>query len=248
MKTNGGGMDDRSGPLILLVAADAGMEAVLHVSLQRRGYRVHARGILDLMDGRLDLTPDVVVLANPQRDGSASAVVRVLRGWTTVPVLILADPQDAAQSRRALLDGATDYLPLLVGGAAVDAWIRHMLTQVPDRRPRCAEGTMIKVGGQRLVLPRLEAAILDLLLQSPGRIVPDDVLLTAVWGAPPGDFVAALRTTIRRLRQRLAGVEPGVSFIVTEPGIGYRLMPSAALTMGLRKTHPCGSEGCQEAP
>ena len=178
--------------------------------------------------------PDIVLLDLNLPDMNGIEVLRELRAWSSIPVVIIS-VRNAQDDIIDLLDaGADDYIikpfytdEVLARLSAVcrrrwqdsgAVYRRGQLEIDPSRR-------LVRRAGQEIHLTNTEYAVLEILLQYAGKIVTRDKLLREVWG-PAGEMEeGSLRVHIRALRRKLENDDEHPTFIVTEPGVGYRLPP-----------------------
>ena len=219
---------------ILVIDDEKQIHRFLKPALEADGFAVlsaaDAREGLRLAAAR---SPDLVLLdlGLPDLDGR-EALAR-LRAFSDMPVIILSARDQEADKIASLDEGADDYVekPFAVGELL--ARIRASL-----RRRRAQEGTAdiqsigpitldtlaheVRVDGARIVLSPREHALLAMLLQNAGRVITHRQLLTAVWGPAHAEDVQYLRVYVGHLRQKLGA--QAAACIVTEPGIGYRIV------------------------
>ena len=182
-------------------------------------------------------SPDAVLLdlGLPDMDGQ-DALLR-LRAFSAVPVIVLSARDQEAEKIQALDNGADDYVekPFSVGEllARLRAALRHARAQagVPEVfRAEDVEvdlaGRHVAAGGVPVPLSPREYDLLSLLVHNAGRVVTHRQLLTGVWGMAHVDDVQYLRVYIGHLRQKLGPAGPRL--IVTEAGVGYRLVDGEA--------------------
>ncbi len=222
---------------ILVIDDEKQIHRFLKPALEADGFAVlsaaDAREGLRLAAAR---SPDLVLLdlGLPDLDGR-EALAR-LRAFSDTPVIILSARDQETDKIASLDEGADDYVekPFAVGELL--ARIRASL-----RRRRAQEGTAdiqsigpitldtlaheVRVDGERIVLSPREHALLAMLLQNAGRVITHRQLLTAVWGPAHAEDVQYLRVYVGHLRQKLGA--GAAACIVTEPGVGYRIVEPA---------------------
>lgn len=220
---------------ILIIDDEAPIRRLLRVALEAEGY-----GILEAATARAGLaaaareTPALVVLDLGLPDADGLSVLRDLRGWSHVPVLILSVRADEAGKVAALDAGAQDYVVKPFGVKEFLARVRGLLR---DRGSEAIPSVLITgslridaadhsatLDGLSLHLTRREFDLLWMLVSHRGRLVTQEMILRAIWGPAHADDSQYLRVYIRQLRQKLGDDATNPRFIATEPGIGYRFM------------------------
>nr|WP_234462182.1 response regulator [Stutzerimonas stutzeri] len=211
----------------------------LRISLASQGYRV-----LESTDGRDGLAraaleqPDLVVLDLGLPDMDGQEVLGELRSWTRVPVIVLSVRSSEAEKVRALDAGANDYVTKPFGIQEFLARVRALLrlpqstTNSPGQvlcGALCIDLAFRRVSlGERVVsLTKKEYAVLAELARHAGRVVTQQHLLKIVWGPSHAGDSHYLRVVIGHLRQKLGDDPAAPRFIVTEAGVGYRLISDA---------------------
>ena len=221
---------------VLVIDDEPQIRKFLRISLAAQGYQVSeaATGTEGLAQAALG-QPDLVILdlGLPDRDGQE--VLVELREWSTVPVLVLSVRADEREKVRALDAGANDYVTKPFGIQEFLARSRALLRQtsttatpqvaaleVGDLRVDFAY-RRVTLAGSEVALTRKEYAVLATLAQHPGRVVTQRQLLIDIWGPTHAQDSHYLRIVIGHLRQKLADDPVAPHYIVTEPGVGYRL-------------------------
>jgi two-component system, OmpR family, KDP operon response regulator KdpE len=220
---------------ILIIDDEAPIRRFLRVALDGEGY-----GVIEAATARHGLAmaareaPALVVLDLGLPDADGLSVLRELRGWSQVPVLILSVRADEAGKVEALDGGAQDYVVKPFGVKEFLARVRGLL------RDRSTEPvpSVLTIGalridaadhsasldGELLHLTRREFDLLWMLASHRGRLVTQEMILKAIWGPAHAEDSQYLRVYIRQLRQKLGDDAANPKFIVTEPGIGYRFL------------------------
>ena len=220
---------------VLIVEDDSGIRDVLRVLLSASNYRVveaetAARGEIEARAHKPDLL--LVDLGLPDRDGLE--LIRSVRSWSAVPVIVLSARTAEEQKIAALDAGADDYVTKPFAAAELLARVRAALR-------RTATGALpssaIRLGAIEIDLARremrgaaagvhltpLEFRVLENLARHPGTIVKQDRLIREVWGPDQVDDTRSLRVCVRNLRAKLEPDPPRPRYLVTEAGLGYRL-------------------------
>jgi len=223
--------------VILLIEDEPQMRRFLRAGLGAQDY-----DLVEAETGREGLTqaagrrPDVVLLDLGLPDTDGLEVIRRLREWSPVPIIVIS-ARGREQDKITALDlGADDYLtkPFSVGEllARVRVALRHAR--------RAADGTdqpVFEVGGLRVDLARREVAVRDapvhltpteykllaVLVRFAGRVVTHRQLLKEVWGLSATTQAHYLRVYMAQLRHKLEADPARPSYLLTEPGVGYRL-------------------------
>lgn len=221
---------------VLVVDDDPTILRTLRINLRARGFEVETvTNGRDALDAVEDATPDVVVLDLGLPDLDGVDVLRHIRRTSRVPVVVLSARHDRDDKVEALDEGADDYVtkPFDIDElmARVRAALRRGGEGLPSLPPfRCDHFTLdfdertCTVGGQVVHLTPTEWRLLAELSRHEGRIVPHENLLRAAWGPSYGRESNYLRVYASQLRRKLEP-DPGQPVnLLTEPGIGYRLV------------------------
>ena len=214
----------------LIIDDEQQMRRLLRMVLESRGYEVSeaAEGQLGLQEAAF-LRPDVVLLDLGLPGMSGLEVLKRLREWSDVPVLILSVRDQEGAKVEALECGADDYVTKPFGTAELLARLT-----VIQRRRFTRQSAEVVVGTLKLDLLHHEAfvetapikltptefTLLKALAEHAGRIVTQNQIIRQVWSGQSSDQSEGLRVHINHLRKKLGEIGPR---IVNEPGIGYRL-------------------------
>ena len=220
---------------ILGVDDDPTLLRALTINLRARHFDVEAAGTGgDAL--RLAATqPDVVVLDLGLPDIDGLDVVRGLRGWSTVPIIVLSARDNESAKVDALDAGADDYITKPFGMdellARIRAALRRATTDVTGPIVQTDMFT-VDLAARRVVrdgadirLTPTEWHFLDILVRNSGKLVGHQKLLTEIWGPAYLDQANYLRVYIAQLRRKLETQPSRPQHLLTEPGIGYRFVP-----------------------
>ncbi|HZM41506.1 MAG TPA: response regulator transcription factor [Acidimicrobiales bacterium] len=221
---------------VLLVEDDEVLAQVVAGALRGRGYPVEIVGTGGEALARASATePKVVVLDLGLPDIDGIDVCRRLRRWFEEPIVVLSADGDEDRKVTALDDGADDYVTKPFSMAELMARLRVAVRHRQAQLSPAADGVRLgdlhvdvtghraAVAGEPLRLTRKEFGLLSLLARGHGRVLTHRALLDAVWGSPDLAQTASLRVHITQLRNKL-GRGPYRPRLVSEPGVGYRLV------------------------
>ncbi|MFF4715279.1 response regulator [Streptomyces eurythermus] len=221
---------------VLVVEDDPQLVRALVINLQARRYGVDAApdGVTALRLAAAQ-RPDVVLLDLGLPDMDGVDVLRALRGWTRVPVLVLSARQASDEKVAALDAGADDYVTKPFSMDELLARLRAAVRRtaqappVPERTVVRTEAFTIDLCAKRAVrdgrevrLTPTEWHLLEILVTRPGRLVTQKRLLQEVWGVSRGDKSNYLRVYMAQLRRKLETDPSHPRYLITEPGMGYR--------------------------
>jgi two-component system, OmpR family, KDP operon response regulator KdpE len=202
-----------SEPRVLVVDDEAPIRRALEANLRARGYEVELAATGEqALDAAARHHPDAIILdlGLPGMDGVD--VIRGLRGWSAVPIIVLsargAEPDKVAALRRQLPSAEA---PVVV---------------TDDFRVDLAAKQVTSATGEPIRLTPIEWGLLEVLVRNAGRLVAPKQLLQEVWGPAYGEESNYLRVHLAHLRRKLEPDPPRPRYFVTEPGMGYRFVPS----------------------
>ena len=222
------------GPVVLIVDDETQIRRFLRISLESNGFRVHeaTTGAQGLAQAAL-LRPDALILDLGLPDDDGLTILKRLREWSRVPVVVLS-VRDSDTDKVSLLDaGADDYLtkPFSVDEllARLRVAIRH--AQPGDEETVFQRGRLavdlarrlVTLGDEPVRLTVTEYALLRLFVQHAGRVLTHSQILRQVWGPQYEQETHYLRVYVAHLRQKLEEDPSNPRLILTEPGVGYRL-------------------------
>lgn len=222
-------------PMVLVIDDEPQIRRLLRVTLEANGYRVSDAstgqdGIVQAAQRR----PEVILLDLGLPDLDGIEVLKRLREWTQIPVLILS-VRDREDDKIAALDaGADDYVtkPFSSGEllARLRAALRHAQSKGGDSAFRSSSievnlaARTVTKQGQEVRLTPIEYSLLRLFITHAGKVLTHRQLLSEVWGPKALEQTQYLRVHIAHLREKLEEDASRPQLLITEPGIGYRLL------------------------
>lgn len=224
---------------ILLVDDEPAIHRFLGPALDAAGYEVEtARDAASGLAAIATRAPDLVLLDLGLPDLDGKEVIRRVRAWSPVPIVVLSARDREIEKVEALDLGADDYVdkPFGVGElmARMRAALRHAIRdrgEVPVLRAGPIEidipAHRVSREGVEVRLTRKEFDLLAFLARHAGRVVTHGQILGAVWGPAHVEDTQYLRVYVKALRAKLEADPAAPVLIVTEPGIGYRLAEGA---------------------
>jgi two-component system KDP operon response regulator KdpE len=223
-------------PQILIVEDDPQIRRFLRPTLTAEGYLYHealtaAEGIQQASSRRPDLI--LLDLGLPDRDGLD--VIRHVREWSQMPIVVLSARGQEKDKIAALDLGADDYIakPFGVGEllARIRAALRRSARAVAEgpvlqfgRIEVDLDKRLVTVAGQEAHLTPNEYRLLEVLLKYPGKVLTHRQLLNEVWGPNHLEQAQYLRVYVAQLRRKLESDPARPKHLQTEPGVGYRLV------------------------
>jgi two-component system, OmpR family, KDP operon response regulator KdpE len=233
---------------VLVVDDEPQILRALRINLHARQYDVVTAGTgQGALHAATDAHPDLVILDLGLPDMDGVDVIRSLRKWTQVPIVILSGRMNSAAKVDALDAGADDYVtkpfsvaellariravtrrttepevvePIQVGRWTVDL-SDHVIHETP---PAATDGNDARSASQVHLTPT-EWQLLKALVRHPGRLVSQRQLLQEVWGPTYLDQTHYLRQYVKALRHKLEDDPSRPRHLITEPGMGYRFQP-----------------------
>src|SRR5512146_2840740 len=228
-------MDD-SRIRVLIVDDERPIRRFLSASLSGQYNLLEAASGQEALSAVISGRPDIVLLDLGLPDMDGLEVTRRLREWSGIPIIIISVREQESEKVAALDAGADDYLtkPFAIGelNARIRAALRRSVR--PESEPIFEKEDLlvdlahrnVRSHGQPVSLTPTEYDILRLLVQHAGKVLTHDMLIRSVWGMD--DFDTAedshlLRVNVSNLRRKIEPDPSRPHYIVTEPGVGYRL-------------------------
>ncbi|MBI2205866.1 MAG: response regulator [Candidatus Rokubacteria bacterium] len=223
-------------PVVVLIEDEPEIRRFLRVTLTGQGYRLFeattaAQGLVEVGSRQ----PDVVIvdLGLPDLDGLE--VIRQVRGWSDIPIIVLSARGHERDKVTALDAGADDYVAKPFGAGELLARIRVALRhgagashdgdaafQVGDVAVDLLHRRVHVAGAERHLTP-IEYKLLTTLVKYAGKVVTHQQLLREVWGPAHTDQGHYVRVYMAHLRHKLEAEPARPRYLLTEPGVGYRL-------------------------
>lgn len=225
------------GSVVLIIEDDAPIRRFLRVTLGNHGYRLFeaTTGEAGLLEAATR-QPDIVILDLGLPDIDGLNVIRRLREWTALPIVILSARGQERDKIAALDAGADDYVSKPFGVGELLARMRAALRHATRNPDDAAESTFslgdlhvdfpkrqVSVAGNQVHLTPIEYRLLTTLIRHAGKVLTHRQLLLEVWGPPYADQAHYLRVYMAQLRRKLEVNPARPRYLVTEPGVGYRL-------------------------
>lgn len=226
------------GPKVLLIEDEKQIRRFVRAAVEEEGCQVAeaetmAQGLIEAGLRK----PDLLILDLGLPDGNGIDLIRDVRGWSDVPILILSARSQENDKIDALDAGADDYLSKPFGVGELRARVRALLR----RRARSGESAtpviefgsvavdlsrrVVSRGGEALHLTPIEYRLLSTLLSHPGKVMTQRSLLREIWGPSYVESSHYLRVYVGHLRQKLEEDPTQPRHFLTETGVGYRFQP-----------------------
>jgi two-component system KDP operon response regulator KdpE len=223
------------GPRVLVVDDEPQIVRGLRVVLRNAGFRVDSAGTKkEALDALSHRPPDAVLLDLVLPDGSGVDVCRQVREWSRVPIVVVSAVGDEREKVRALDAGADDYVTKPFGSDELAARLRAVLRRSSDGNgePAIEVGDLVvdladrrvSRAGEDVRLTPIEFDLMRVLAQNRDRLLTHRQLLHEVWGPSYGEETHYLRVHVAHIRAKLEPDPSRPRYLITEPGVGYRLM------------------------
>jgi len=220
---------------VLVIDDEPQMLKLLRLILEKKGYRVYVaakgeEGILEAAQRR----PDLIILDLLLPDMSGIAVIQRIREWSQIPILVLSAVDQEKEKVQALDSGADDYLTKPFGDEELMARMRVLFRRLQPQE--ClqvfrTDGLEVDLVNRRVFcnkkeihLTATEYSILRLLVRHAGKVLTHRQILQEIWGPHSVEQIHYLRVYMARLREKIEENSMQPKLLLTEPGIGYRLM------------------------
>jgi two-component system KDP operon response regulator KdpE len=224
-------------PVVVLIEDEPQIRRFLRATLTGQGYRLFeattgADGLVEVGARQ----PDVVIVDLGLPDTDGLDVIRRLREWTPVPIIVLSARGQERDKVTALDAGADDYVSKPFGASELLARIRVALRHTAGASHETDDTAFtvgelridrlhrrVFVGDREVRLTPIEYKLLTTLVQNAGKVVTHTQLLREVWGPTHTDQAHYVRVYMAQLRHKLEAEPARPRYLLTEPGVGYRL-------------------------
>ena len=227
-----------SGAHVLVVDDEPAIVRTVRANLARRGFRVDTAATGREALEHVQAHPDLILLDLGLPDVDGLELIPSIREYVNAPIIVLSARGGERDKVRALDQGADDYLTKPFGVeelfARIRVALRHTLNTRATRPVFEAGGLVVDlehrrvtVDGEEVRLTPTEYGVLTALVRNADHVVTDAMLLREVWGPEYGNEDHYLHVYVARLRKKLERDPQRPRYIVTEPGVGYRLLSAA---------------------
>ena len=210
---------------ILVVEDDAAVRRLVTTTLDLHGYayreaRTASQALLELSSQ----PPDLAILDLGLPDGDGVEVIRTLRGWSSLPVIVLSARLEDADKVEALDAGADDYLVKPFSVEELLARVRVALRRLDRERAMQGDADEAVYRNGEIHLTPFEYKLLCLLARNTGKVLTHNYLLKEVWGTMLASDRSSLRVFMATLRKKIEPDPANPRYIQTHVGVGYRMM------------------------
>ncbi len=225
-------------PLILIVEDDAPIRSLICTTMKSNGYRFETAG-----DGKTALMmaagnkPDIVLLDLGLPDMDGVQVIRQIRAWSSMPIIVISARNEDADKIEALDAGADDYLTKPFSVAELLARLRVTLRRLASMASAQVEPVFVNgplrvdyaagvafLDDKPLHLTPIEFKLLSLLSRNAGKVLTHTFITQRIWSSSQESDLASLRVFMATLRKKLDTGAEHASFIQTHIGVGYRML------------------------
>ncbi len=220
---------------ILLIEDDKSISRFIATALEGNGYKIMAA--LTGKEGislAASFCPDVILLDLGLPDVDGLQVLKQIRTWSNVPVIVLSARTKEQEKVEALDMGADDYITKPFGTeelmARIRTCMRHRHSGTPDRIYKALnleinfEKRLVKLEGKEIHLTQIEYQLLTLLAENSGRVLTYSFIMNAIWGPYMDSNNQILRVNMANIRRKIEKNPAQPQYVFTEIGIGYRML------------------------
>jgi two-component system KDP operon response regulator KdpE len=224
---------------ILLIEDERQMRRFLRVTLQSERYAlIEAETAAEGLSQAATRSPDIVLLDLGLPDMDGLEVIKKLREWSAVPIIVISAREQEGDKIKALDEGADDYLTKPFGSgellARIRVALRHAVPKSQDQRDAIFTAEDLSIdflkrqvhrGDREIHLTPIEYRLLVVLVRNAGRVMTHRHILKEVWGPSYIEQTHYLRVFMNQLRKKIETDSARPHFLLNEPGIGYRFKP-----------------------
>jgi Response regulators consisting of a CheY-like receiver domain and a winged-helix DNA-binding domain len=225
---------DETGQRVLVVDDETSIRRYLRAALGAQGFTIYEAGNgQEAINAVISHHPDIIILDLGLPDFDGIEVTRRLREWSETPIIVLSVREAEIDKIAALDAGADDYLTKPFGTGELMARMRVVMRRVGvkpdepvlqvDRLKMDVSRRLVSVDEDQISLTPTEYEILRLLLQNAGKVLTHRQLLKQVWGTTYENEMHILRVNISNLRRKIEPDPSRPHYLLTEPGVGYRI-------------------------
>jgi len=230
-------MSSITSPVIVVIEDDPAIRLFLRTGLGAHGFKVFEadRGRQGIIEAGVR-KPDLIILDLGLPDMDGVAVIKTIREWSSMPIIILSARSTEQHKIEALDAGADDYLTKPFGLGELLARIRVALRHSASSPEQDQNGVFstgalkvdllkrqVAVGDRDVHLTPIQYRLLSLLIKNAGKVLTHQYILKEVWGPSYRDNSHYLRIYMSQLRQKLETDPTQPQYLLTESGVGYRL-------------------------
>ena len=223
-----------NGARVLVVDDEPQILRALQIKLRSAGYTVEtAASAQEALSKAAMRPPEAIVLDLLLPDGNGVDVCRELRAWSSVPVLVLSAVGEEQQKIAALDAGADDYVTKPFSGDELLARLRASLRRVvPSAQPVLEVGELridlekhaVTMSGRPVTLTPIEYDLMRLLARNEGKLLTHPTILREIWGPAYREESNYLHVYVSHLRRKIEPDPARPRYLLTQPGVGYRLV------------------------
>jgi two-component system KDP operon response regulator KdpE len=236
---------------VLVVDDEPQILRALQLKLKSAGYSVEtAATAQEALTKAAMRPPEAIILDLLLPDGSGTDVCREVRSWSTVPILVLSAVGEEREKVAALDAGADDYVTKPFSGDELLARLRAALRRaIPAAQPVLVVGELridlekraVTMAGKPVALTPIEYDLLRLFAGNAGKLLTHPAILREIWGPAYGEESNYLHVYVSHLRRKLEPDPARPRYLLTQPGVGYRLVDPGELEASPAK--PGGESG-----
>jgi two-component system KDP operon response regulator KdpE len=223
-----------SGARVLVVDDEPQILRALQLKLRTAGYAVEtATSASEALMKAAMRPPEAIILDLLLPDGSGTDVCRELRAWSTVPIVVLSAVGEEREKIAALDAGADDYVTKPFSGDELLARVRAQLRRgAPTTRPVLEVGDLrvdlekrlVTMAAEPVSLTPIEYDLLRLFAANEGKLLTHPAILREIWGPAYGEESNYLHVYVSHLRRKIEPDPASPRYLLTQPGVGYRLV------------------------